>query len=148
MSYCTVLEVRQMLKDDTLNLLIGNEYIESKEEQEKYLVPIIEKAIADADAEIDGYLMSRYPLPFQTVPRVINKFSKDIALYNVFSRIGIDEGERENNYLLRYRAAVKFLENVGKGIINIGVDIKQTAASGFTLKSNERIFSRNSMKGM
>ena len=39
--------------------------------------------------------------------QVINKFSKDIAVYNLFSRIGIDEGTDQKTYLNRYNAAIK-----------------------------------------
>ena len=87
------------------------------------------------------------------VPRVLNKFSKDIAIYNLYSRIGIDESEAEKNYLNRYNAAVKFLTLVAEGKVNIGTgedgdDPASAAATGFAARSNPRLFSRNSMKGM
>lgn len=149
MPYCTVEEVRGMIKDDALNTLIGDEYIEDAVLREQKILPIIEDAISDADGEIDGYLSKRYPVPLSTIPKVINKFSKDMAVYNLFSRIGIDEGEKEKNYLNRYNAAVKFFENVAKGVIDIGItDNTIKASQGFSLSSNERLFSRNSMKGM
>lgn len=147
--YCTVEEVREMVKGDALNQLIGNEYIEDADLREEKIVPIIEEAIKDADGEINGYLTKRYSIPLSSPPKVINKFSKDIAIYNLFSRIGIDEGERESNYLTRYKAAIRFLENVAKGIVEIGIsDNTQSANAGFSLSSNSRLFSRNSMSGM
>ena len=97
MSYSTKEEVREMLKDDALNAIIGDTFIEDPAEREELVEPLIEAAIADADAEIDGYLAKRYTVPISPAPRVLNKFSKDIAVYNLFSRIGIDEStEREN----------------------------------------------------
>ena len=92
MSYSTRAEVRDMVKDDALNAIIGDTFIEDPAEREELVSPIIDAAIADADAEIDGYLAKRYAVPLAPAPRVINKFSKDIAVYNLFSRIGIDEG--------------------------------------------------------
>lgn len=149
MSYCTVEEVRGMIKSDALNMIIGDEYIEDEALREQEIIPIIEEAIGDADGEIDGYLIKRYPVPLSPTPKVINKFSKDIAVYNLFSRAGIDEGEKEKNYLNRYKAAVRFLENVAKGVIDIGItDSTQKANTGFSMTSNTRLFSRNSMKGM
>ena len=91
MSYSTKEEVREMLKDDALNAIIGDTFIEDPAEREELVEPLIEAAIADADAEIDGYLAKRYTVPISPAPRVLNKFSKDIAVYNLFSRIGIDE---------------------------------------------------------
>lgn len=149
MGYCSIEEVRGMIKPDALNAIIGDEYIEDEVEREDRIIPIIEEAISDADGEIDGYLAKRYPVPLSPTPKVINKFSKDIAVYNLFSRIGIDEGEKESNYLTRYKAAVRFLENVAKGIIDIGIhDNIQKANTGFRADSNPRLFSRNSMRGM
>lgn len=153
MSYSTRAEVREMLKDDALNAIIGDTFEEDEAERETKIGPIIDMAIGDADAEIDGYLAKRYKVPFDPVPRVLNKFSKDIAIYNLYSRIGIDEGEAEKNYLNRYNAAVKFLTLVAEGKVNIGTgedgdDPASAAATGFAARSNPRLFSRNSMKGM
>lgn len=64
MSYSTKAEVREMLKDDALNAIIGDTFIEKPAKREKLVTPIIEGAIADADAEIDGYLLrhgGRFP---------------------------------------------------------------------------------------
>ena len=153
MSYSTRDEVREMLKDDALNAIIGDTFEEDVEEREAKIGPIIDMAIGDADAEIDGYLAKRYRVPFDPVPRVLNKFSKDIAIYNLYSRIGIDEGESEKNYLNRYNSAIKFLTLVAEGKVNIGTgeggdDPAAAAATGFAAKSNPRLFSRGSMKGM
>ena len=151
MSYSTKEEVREMLKDDALNAIIGDTFIEDPTEREAKIGPIIEAAIEDADAEIDGYLAKRYKVPFEQAPKVLVKFSKDIAVYNLFSRIGIDEGSDQKNYLNRYNAAIKFLTLVAEGKVSIGAqaDDPATAAStGFAAKSNPRLFSRNTMKGM
>ena len=147
MSYSTKEEVREMLKDDALNAIIGDTFIEDPVEREELVAPIIEGAIADADAEIDGYLAKRYAVPLSPAPKVINKFSKDIAVYNLFSRIGIDE----RTYLNRYNAAIKFFELVADGKVSIGTeadDPASAAATGFSAKSNTRLFTRGSMRGM
>ena len=65
-----------MVKDDALNAIIGDTFIEDPAEREELVSPIIDAAIADADAEIDGYLAKRYAVPLAPAPRVINKFSK------------------------------------------------------------------------
>ena len=51
MSYSTKEEVREMLKDDALNAIIGDTFIEDPVEREELVAPIIEGAIADADAD-------------------------------------------------------------------------------------------------
>lgn len=151
MSYSTRDEVREMIKDDALNALIGDSFIENPEEREAFMAPHIDAAIGDADAEIDGYLAKRYAVPLTPAPKVINKFSKDIAVYNLFSRIGIDESSEQKTYLNRYNAAIKFLTLVAEGKVSLGVDAEDpatAAATGFAVKSNTRLFSRDSMRGM
>ena len=151
MSYCTKQEVREMLKDDALNALIGDEYIDDPAEREAKIGPIIEAAIEDADGEVDGYLAKRYAVPIIPAPKVINKFAKDVAVYNLYSRHGIDESSAEKNYLNRYNAAVKFLTLVAEGKVSIGAqadDPATAAATGFSVQSNPRLFSRDSMRGM
>ncbi|MGI6254241.1 MAG: gp436 family protein [Acutalibacter sp.] len=151
MSYCTRQEVREMLKDDALNIIIGDAYIEDAEEREIKIGPIIDEAIEDAEGEIDGYLAKRYAVPIAPAPKALNKFAKDIAVYNLYSRIGIDESSAEKNYLNRYNAAVKFLTLVAEGKVSIGAqaDDPATAAStGFSVKSSTRLFSRDSLRGM
>lgn len=151
MSYCTRQEVREMLKDDALNALIGDEYIDDPAEREAKIGPIIDAAIEDADGEIDGYLAKRYAVPIAPTPKVINKFAKDVAVYNLYSRHGIDESSAEKNYLNRYNAAVKFLTLVAEGKVSIGAqadDPATAAATGFSVQSNPRFFSRDSMRGM
>ena len=151
MSYSTRTEVRDMVKDDALNAIIGDTFIEDPAEREELVSPIIDAAIADADAEIDGYLAKRYAVPLAPAPRVINKFSKDIAVYNLFSRIGIDEGTDQKTYLNRYNAAIKFLTLVAEGTVSIGTETEDpasAAAGGFKVKSNSRLFTREKMRGM
>jgi len=150
-SYSTTTEVRDMIKDDALNTIIGDTFIEDVDQRETLVTPIIQAAIDDADGEIDGYLAKRYSVPISPVPKIINKMSKDIAVYNLFSRVGIDESGSEKNFLNRYNSAVKFLTLVASGTVSIGteVDTPATAASnGFTVKSSPRLFSRDSLRGM
>lgn len=152
MAYCTVGEVLGAVKESAYDALLGDEYIDDVEERKRRLQPFVEGAIADADAEIDGYLAKRYDVPMSPAPRILNKFSKDIAVYGLMSRIGINEQDREKTYLNRYNAAIKFLEGVAKGTISIGTgetgDTQaQAAQKGFRIEHSKRLFSRETMKG-
>jgi len=149
MGYCENADVRAMLKDDALNTIIGTDYIGDPDERESKILPLISAAITDAGAEIDGYLAKRYPLPLSHVPQALNKFAKDIAVYNLYSRIGINEGDREKNILNRYKAAVRFLELVADGTVSIGTPDPATAAhAGFKVDSPPRVFGRDKLSGM
>ena len=67
------------------------------------------------------------------------------------SRAGLDEAGREGNYLTRYNAAIKFLTLVAEGKVSLGTeasDPQAAAAAGFSMHSNRRLVSRDTMKGM
>lgn len=156
MAYCTADEVIGMLKTGMIGYIVGADDEDSggdytAESLREAVRPLAENAVEDAQAEIDGYLAKRYDVPFAKTPKVIRKFAKDIALYNLVSRKGVDEGDREKTYLTRYNAAIAFLTKAAEGKIDIGVeDIHTTqsaAQNGFSMKSENRIFSRNSMRG-
>lgn len=48
MNYCTRQEVREMLKDDAMNIVIGDQYIEDPAKREELIGPIIDAAVEDA----------------------------------------------------------------------------------------------------
>lgn len=152
MAYCTVTEVLDMIKEDAFNSIIGDVYIESEGERREKIAPIVTAAIEDAEGEIDGYLAKRYSVPLTPVPKVIAKFAKDIAVYNLYSRIGIDENEKEKNYLNRYKSAIDFLKLVTEGKVSLGVGSTDNgavaSATGFAMRSSCRAFSRDSLRGM
>lgn len=137
MAYCTADDIVRMLKADMLNAIIGDGYIEDEAERIKAIRPLAEEAVEDAQAEIDGYLAKRYNVPFARTPKVLTKFAKDIALYNLVARKGVDESDPEKTYLTRYNAAVMFLTKAAEGKIDIGADnlhTTQTAAqNGFAM---------------
>lgn len=143
-----------MLKDDVINSIIGGNRLLEDEEKEQFLTPILEGAVADATAEVEGYLNKRYPIPLDKIPPMIEKLAKDIAVYNIMSRSGIDAGERESNYLTRYNAAVKYLIMAAEGKVDIGLETKvhptgaNSGSSTFHFSNNEAIFSRKKMQGM
>jgi phage gp36-like protein len=147
--YCTPEDVIEMLIPDIRNQIIGEGFIEDPEEQLAKLTPLVEESIRSADAEINGYLAKRYELPLSKVPENISKYSKDIAVFNLFSRIGIDQGERESVYMTRYKNAIRYLETVVKGVVDLGLKpVGQVASTGFQMSSSPRLFSRKSMRGM
>lgn len=148
--YCEIQEVLDMLKGDMLNTIIGDEYIEDPEEKKSKSFTIALQAIQDACAEIDGYLAKRYNVPLAKTPAVIKKIGKDIAAYNMVSRMGIDENDRDKTFLTRYNAAITYLTNVAKGIIDLGIENNSTeksASTGFAMKTQRRLFTRETMRG-
>ena len=152
MAYCTAEEVIDMLKPDMYGYIVGEGSDDLDDEALRDNILLLAgNAAEDAQAEIDGYLAKRYDVPFVHVPPVISKFAKDIALYNLVSRKGIDESDREKTYLTRYNSAVAYLTKVAEGKVDLDTGESHTtqmaAANGFSVESEHRIFSRSSMRG-
>lgn len=146
--YCTVAEVLQNLKEEMQSVILADSDIEEEADRQARITALAQQAIADAEAEINGYLSSRYTLPFASPPAVLNKFAKDIAAYNMVSRIGIDEQDRDKTFLTRYNAAIKFLTAVAEGKIDLGIqNPAQQARTNFQMRSSGRVFSRDRLRG-
>lgn len=58
MGYCTTGEVLKMIKEDMVNSIIGDEYIEDADEKQQKITALCEDAISDACAEMTGTLPS------------------------------------------------------------------------------------------
>lgn len=106
---------------------------------------IVDSAIQTAGSEIDGYAQKQYSVPFDPVPEIIKKISVDITLYNLFSRRGFDK-EKDANIMDRYKNAVRFLQDLARGVVTIGVPNPAPPIAA-DIRSNPRVFNRNSMEG-
>lgn len=82
---------------------------------------VADRALADADAEIDAYLRVRYTLPLAAVPEVVRRIACDIARYRLWEDRASDEVRR------RYEDAVRVLEALAAGRVSLG--LAQSAAA-------------------
>ena len=107
---------------------------------------VLDAALADAAADIDGYLGGRYPLPLAVVPRVLNRHACDLARYYLYD----NRLEDSHPAARRYNASIRLLEQVSKGTVQLGLD-----AQGETLETHDQaemqsqpsVFSREQSKG-
>lgn len=76
---------------------------------------VLNRALADADAEIDGYLAARYALPLPTVPAMLARIACDIARYRLWEDLASDEVRR------RYEDARRLLEAISRGTVSLGL---------------------------
>jgi len=103
---------------------------------------VVAKALADADGEINGYLAIRYTLPLSPVPTIIERLACDIARYYLF------EDRVTEIVKARYDAAVKFLANVSKGVVTLGVDsasAEPAAADSVQFTTGQKVFAREDL---
>lgn len=76
----------------------------------------LDRAIADAEGEVDGYLAGRFSAPITPVPKVLVRITSDIARYYLYDDMAPEHISK------RYDNAVKFLKGIANGTVNLGVD--------------------------
>lgn len=96
-------------------------------------------ALADADAEINGYLAGRHTLPLtQTSPELV-RLACDIARYRLYDTKATEQVKA------RYDDAIKKLRDVSSGKASLGIDQASqpvAVAGGATISSGGRDFGR------
>jgi len=115
---------------------------------------VFESFLDLATNEIDGYLVGRDPLPLSPVPPQIEIYCIDIAIYRARPTADVLTEEVKD----RYRAAIRYLENVqrnkirlvpdsatGDGTVNVAV---QAEAFSVSVNQGERTWTRDRMRGL
>ncbi len=100
---------------------------------------VVEQALSDAAAQVDGYLAGRYRLPLATVPKVLTFLACDLARYSLYADVAPEHVTKRRD------DAAKFLAAVGRGELSLGVsDQGETAApaDGAEMVTDGRTFSR------
>lgn len=109
--YCTAEDMNALLPESVL--------AELSNDQPPYAVPDddnIERAIYQADREIDAWLVTRMSVPLDPVPAVISVISAKMAVYFLHMRkhITSEAWERE------YERCIKLLQDVHDGKRGLG----------------------------
>lgn len=98
---------------------------------------VVDRALGDASAMIDGYLASRYVLPLASVPALIEGLCCDLARYALYPDavppIVAD----------RYKDVIARLKEIAAGTIKLDLETPSVAHSGLAeVETSTRIFSR------
>ena len=112
MKYITTEGLDSILSDASLKALAGKAGVIDED--------LLEKANADAVAEIDGYLRGIYPLPLiDPVDQQLSTICGDIMKFRLYKRR--DEKAMPENVLTMYKLAVSKLEKIQKRVITLDV---------------------------
>lgn len=103
---------------------------------------VLDQALADASADIDGYLGGRYGLPLPTVPSILVRICCDIARYHLY-----DDSAPET-VTERHKGAVRYLEKLAAGTISLGLPDTTAVTSSATaeIHSAGSVFARDKAK--
>ncbi|WP_337267063.1 gp436 family protein [Oryzifoliimicrobium ureilyticus] len=143
MTYCT--------KQDLIDRFGETELVQVTDRMNKPASTIddtvVNRALSDATALIDGYIGKAYKLPLAAVPDSLVKASADIARYYLHFK-GVD---KESPVQRAYDQAVTLLLNVSKGLVQLVEDTGTApapAGDGMVQFSGaERVFTRCSLRG-
>ena len=106
---------------------------------------IVDRALADADAVIDGYLAGRYRLPIETdTPALLIDLALVIAIYKLHP-YGTDE-----KIVRDYDQALKTLRDISSGAIRLavaGVEAATSGAEGVQASDRPRDLTPDNLKG-
>lgn len=106
----------------------------------------VDAALADASEQVDLYLSSRYQVPLSNPPALVKRLCADIAIY-FLGRQMIGGGEERRK---RYEDAVAMLKDIAAGKAGLGIpeaDQQEPAGGSLDVSSDERLFTRDSLKG-
>ena len=105
---------------------------------------VITRALADADAEINGYIATRYTLPLSPVPPELERLACDIARYRLYDRSVTKLVEQ------RYKDAIRVLQDVSAGKAGLGVGTtnqEPTTHDAAQISSTTPVFRRSEAGG-
>lgn len=99
---------------------------------------VVARALADADAQINGYLAARYTLPLAETPPMLTRLACDIARYQLYDN-HLTEAVSQ-----RYKDAVRVLVALSNGSVNLGAGSGQAPAAScgsVAITAADRVFS-------
>lgn len=105
---------------------------------------VVDQAIGEADAIIDGYVGVRYALPMAETPPVVATLALDIAIYKL--HIASPDPKVEEDY----KTAMSMLKDISAGRVRLpiaGKDAPGTGGSGARVTDRDRTFTEEGMKG-
>lgn len=104
---------------------------------------VIGRALADADATIDGYLAARYPVPFAAAPAIVGRLACDMARYYLYDDQATETVQK------RYDAALAYFRDVSAGKVSLGPQTETPAASAGSveMQSGATVWGRGASQG-
>lgn len=106
---------------------------------------VVDDVIADAEAEVDGYLGARYALPLVTVPRLVPRLVLRLARHHLYAR---RRGAVEEWLQKDHDAALRMLRDISEGRVTLGSQPEAAANSERMVRSTARdpVFGRANLE--
>jgi phage gp36-like protein len=116
MPYCTLQDLIDRYGEEELLQLADRDRDDAIDQD------VIDQALADASAEIDGYLLDRYTLPISPVPPSLTLAACRIARYQLYTVAPTERVQSD------YERAIAWLRDVSRGLIRLVESTGDSAA--------------------
>ena len=101
---------------------------------------VLQRALADADDTINGYIITRYSLPLAPVPAVLARVACELARFYLY------DDQVTDLIRDRHAANMKWLAEVSKGTVSLGADaisgVQPVSSAGAELVSGATVWKR------
>ncbi|EOF5041049.1 gp436 family protein [Providencia rettgeri] len=148
MSYATLNDMYARYSQSDLHTLIDvkidNSFTLSSEELTDARHRLLQIALDDATATIDGYIDGRATLPLKTVPTVL------IRVACVLARFSLEEGQATEKATKDKEDVIRLLEKVSAGDISLGLSREAERPTGgdvAIIQSAGSVWSRDKSRG-
>lgn len=147
MMYATAQDIYSRYSKTAINQLVDNkiDVDDATGEQLQTREQIINNAILDASAAIDGYISGRITLPVDKVPAVLVRAACVLAYYNLADGVATEKAEKDKDDVIR------FLEKVAAGQISLGLTIDNSkldeAGDVAVITSSGSVWARGRSRG-
>lgn len=102
----------------------------------------INAGIDDASGDIDGYIAARYAwTDLADVPQKVKTSCTDIVIWRLLG--GASQGDDKSDRFVRYESAIRWLERVEKGEIDLAPG--QAEAAPVVVSGDAPVFDRNTL---
>jgi phage gp36-like protein len=128
MPYCALEDLIKTLPEERIIELSDDSDTPSSVNEDN-----VDKAIASADSDIDGYIGGRYSLPLDVIPNKIKDISVDLAIYYLWTRR--PERKAPEEIRIKYSDGIKRLKDIQDGKFLLG--ITQMGSSGTDITGSE-----------
>ena len=107
-------------------------------------VASIDRAIADADALIDGYLVRKYALPLAVAQPLLVKIAGSLVFYDLHTY------QPDEKIVNEQKLALTMLRDIANGTVALtvaGLEADNVAGSGARITDRDRLMTQDNMKG-
>lgn len=141
MAYCTIAQLTDRYGTALLRELTDRADVATGSIDET----VLNRAIADADAVIDGYLRGRYSLPLTSTPALLVDLSLVISIYKAHANVASEKIRKD------YDDAIKTLTQISNGTVRLpdvaGAEPAGSGAAGVRITDRDRPFTHDNLKG-